>query len=219
MDISHKLSLQYTLAASLLGEVPDELRAAAARLEDQTVHISFFFNDEITEKIIDDLDAATAGVEVKVPRIMYGEPRFERIEFPKPLPSDVGIYAFSRDTLIPRQFLRSDIPHYSLKGQVAVCSREALLGRIPPRLRAAGYKLDESEKRVVLKFTLNGDPSESDRALLSAAISQVSEDFQELRIEGLFDPKPYPQKIYGDGGYNLFRKVGPLDELYVPLTV
>lgn len=184
MNVESKISLIITFGRSLLGEVTDALRAAAVRVEGSIIYVSFFFNEEVTEDILDHYEYAFSEVYAPVLNEEFGSVVFKKIAFPEPLP-DVGLYVFSRDTLFPKQIDSSELINYYLNVRIRIALYQALLGRIPQILRAVRF--EHNNDIVIISFSLDSLIPSSELNLLKQVTQEFSADFPQLKVKDNFE--------------------------------
>lgn len=203
------INLFLGLGRALLCYISSSLRAAAVRLEDHPdkllICVSLYFNGEISEEDRDDLDAAlTEMVSSFVPdkEWFFDYTLFERRDFPLPLPN-VGVYAFSRDTLLPRQIESQDMVSLCFYDSVLISAYQALLGRIPDSLRCA--KISEHNGRFVWNFYLDENFTTANTKLLNQVVDAFIADFPGYTVNPFFRSWPYP-KMLPQSGWSVFRR-------------
>jgi hypothetical protein len=184
MNIENKISLIITFGRSLLGEVTDTLRAAAVHVEGSIIYVFFFFNEEVTEEILDHYEYAFSEVYAPVPNEEFGSVVFKKIAFPEPLP-DVGLYVFSRDTLFPKQIDSSELTNCPLNVQIRIALYQALLGRIPRSLRAVRFEINKDI--VNITFSLESQVLGSELNLFKQAMQEFIMEFPQLTVKDDFE--------------------------------
>jgi len=180
MNLENKISLITTFCKSLLGEITDTLRAAAVRIEGSTIYVSYFFNVDVTEKIIEHYLSADSEVYAPVPKEIFAPTLYEKRIYPDPLP-DVGLYVFSRDTLLPKQINPAELINQPLRIRIKISLLQALLGRIPATLKAV--RVIETLGIITIIFSLDLNYTQEDVSLLKEVISEFSDDYSDLIIK------------------------------------
>ena len=193
------------LSSALIKEVPDSLRAAAMRLENGVLYFYFYFNGEFSEEEQEDMSCVVTEA-MDFPNTTCEE-FYLRKDFPEPLPN-IGIYAFSRDTAVQRSVSRSELAHWDLEIQLGLSLCQALFGKIPLSLRAAGLKTIEEGSE--LWFLFNEGATEKDHLLVQQATELVSVDFPELKIRSRIELCPFPQELTGIEGLVFYKKEPPI---------
>ena len=135
--------------------------------------------------------------------------KYEQRHFPEPLPN-VGVYAFSRDTILPRQIELKEMVGKSLYACAHISGHQALLGRIPSTLRSA--YISEKNGTFFFVFYLDEGFDDSDLLLLKQAAEAFIADFPEYIIHMSFQYWPYPKKI-PPSGWGIFKRKEPYTEI------
>lgn len=180
MNIESKISLILSFGRSLLDEITNSLRAASARVEGSEIHISFFFNCDVTDEMREHYEGAYSEVYAPVPMEVFGSVLFEKRVFPEPLP-DLGVYVFSRDTLLPSQIDPNELGRFPLDVRIKIEMYQVLLGRIPATLRAVRFK--KTEKEVIITSSFDSDVMKMDIELLRKAVREFRCAFPELVVK------------------------------------
>jgi hypothetical protein len=190
------------LCCALTYETPESLRAAAIKIEDSVVYFYYYFNGEVSEDDQDTTSCVSTNALGGFSNVTCEE-LFIRKDFPEPLP-DIGIYAFSRDTIIPKSVSRAETLNYVLEAQAVLSICQALFGKVSSKLRAAG--VNKTDNGLQIHFLLDIKTNERDLFLTHQAAQEVVADFPEIKVDIIIEECPYPQKLPELERYAYYRK-------------
>lgn len=188
MNVESKADALFSLCRALLGEIPFNLRAAAIKIENSVIWTYFFFQGEFSEDDWEDMSCVNTEVISDFPSVDT-EIVVRRLDYPNPLP-EVGLYAFSRDTPMPKSVLQHEIRDCPLLANAILSICQALLGKVSPHLRGVGMK--EIEGGLKVFFFLDKGAKSADFALTEQAAREVVADFPELSVDVDIQYRPFP---------------------------
>ncbi len=215
-------------------EVSPALRAAKIHWDDQEIHLSFYYDGEISD---DDCDSAQCvGTEVisDYPDYQLKEDIL-RWDYPKPIPQGEGEIVYLRrekaagmlymrglmSTLFgeekrqwgkkksvlseQEQTPKSDDEFQEINYTSAVLSMNtALLGSVSPALRAA--MIQWKDKEFHLYFYYDGEISEEDRESAECVAEEVISDFPRYKVNLDIVRLDYPKPIPQEDRKAVYRR-------------
>ena len=193
------LSVQDVLGNS----VTPQLRAVTADI-DESIHeliVSFFYDGEVSEELFE--VASLAGSDINHPEYSNSE-QIVQLDFPKKIPV-CGKLAYLRyepnlpeHTMENKSFLLKDsVPHAVFRLDM----QEALLGKVTPALRHVSVGVDPDHKKLIAHFKYDGEISEKDYQLATAAIRASSISFPDYEMESMIERVDFPNKMSSQGGW------------------
>ena len=207
-----KINLFLSLNRALLGEIPSKLRAAAVKYENHELVAYFYFNGDFTEDEYEDANCAHTEVlcDCSDP-LLTGDIVVERLDFPKPLPN-VGVYVFSRDTLLPHPISCEEVLAEKPEIRAVVSINQAMFGDVNPNLRNVSLKSLETSLAIYFYFDRELDATIND--WVERIMNRVRPDFPDCPLEFHKEFFPVPQRPKDIDRYLFLRKEHPPDEKY-----
>lgn len=90
-----RVAMIFSLLTGLLGEVSPELRSASIKWDDPCVYVYFFYDGPISEENEESAQCVATEVIACFPKHQL-EVNIQRLDYPHPLPQDVGELVYRR---------------------------------------------------------------------------------------------------------------------------
>ena len=190
----------YALWLRVIDEVPPDLRAVAARMENvkaldapgSVTSVYFFFEGEISQNDESMLRQKIGHIRDSFPTETV-KTHFIRKEIYEPLP-DVGDYVFARDTMKLFSTTERVLQETGIISDDAWTISQCLIGKIPSHLRAAGVRT-WSPASMDIFFFLDPNATSQERELLKQAANEMISRFPMRRIHVQIEEYPYPNEL------------------------
>lgn len=203
MTQNSNASAALSLCIALLDEVTPNLRAASAKVEDSIVLTYFFFNKEYSTEEYENMMIVNTEVFASL-STWDTDFVFKIIPPPLPLPTDVGNYAFSRDTSIQKKVSQTEMKNWTVEARAIVTICQTLFGRIFPTLRATGLNCQKNSLDIF--FFLDKPATDSEAILLNEVIEEITAVLSDCQIKIHVQVIPSPQKCPPLDRYAFKRK-------------
>ncbi|MES2122723.1 MAG: hypothetical protein V4492_08115 [Chlamydiota bacterium] len=211
-----QISIEYALLSaqrSLLDVVTPELRAVVVDVchEDNLMYMYFYYDGEVSEKLIDLWQCATAEASAPLGPDCFLDYGVERLDYPKEIPLR-GRYAYLRKGELfqgvgfPFRMGEGQPSEYPIANAMLAVQR-AMLGIVSPELRSVVVDAPKGEHFLYIRFYYEGEVTQELIALWQRAIVEASRDFgSEYQLDGAVERVDYPQEIPFRGRFAYFRK-------------
>ncbi len=196
-----------TLQCALVNCVPPTLRAITVDI-DETKHNLipiFYFDEEITGELLDMVTTLLTEVDTYTIQHYFISLDVVELGFKKTIPIR-GRLAFLRyEPILPlitrenRSFLLQDsFPAHAI---YRLDMQEALLGKVTPALRNVSVAADPEQKKLIAHFIYDGEISELDRKLATAAIEDSRISFPDYEMDSLIERVDCPNQMSRRGNW------------------
>jgi hypothetical protein len=196
----------YTLLLSLqdaLGNcVTPELRAITFDVVKKKggVFLWFFYDTEITWELEDHVSTLLVEVDTYSKELDMAGYEVIQLDSNKPIPVQ-GKFAYLRYEKILPKFEREshtfllrekDYPHHAV---FRLDMQQALLGRVTPPLRHVSVSADPVKKKLIAHFIYDGEISELNRQLATAAILDSRISLLDFEMRSFIERIDYPNEM------------------------
>ena len=184
------------LQSGLGSHVIPQLRAVTVHLDDrrQAVIPCFFYDCEITEELIE--ECLEALEEVYVGDYTGCIEEIIQLNYPKKFPIH-GKLAYLRYESVLPEFKKENRSFLLKEGFTPLAvyrldMQEALLGKVTPALRHVSVNADPNQRKLVAHFIYDGEISELDQRLATAAIQESRISLPDYEIDSVIERVDFP---------------------------
>ncbi len=190
------LCIQGTLGNS----VTPQLRAVSLDIDEENYEllVYFYYDGELTEELDELFSIVLLEVDTYTEHDYFIRDSIYSLKVPEKIPVR-GKFAFLRyESILPkfkkenRTFLLQEwppIPVFCLDMQ------EALLGKVTPALRHVSVGMDIEKKKLIAHFIYDGEISEREFNLATAAIQESRKSFPEYEMDSLIERVDFPNRM------------------------
>jgi hypothetical protein len=195
---SHIYYALLCLQSGLSNHVIPQLRAVTAHLDDkrQAVVASFFYDCKITEELIEECGEALE--EVYVGDYTGCIEEIIQLNYPKEIPIHGKLAYLRYESILPE--FKKENRSFLLKGTYPPLAvyrldmQEALLGKVTPALRHVSVGADPGQKKLIVHFIYDGEISELDQRLATAAIQESRISLPDYELDSVIERVDFPNK-------------------------
>jgi hypothetical protein len=204
------IDLKLSVGRGLWGNISPKLRAVCVNSAENLIYMYMYFDGEITEEehefcecVLDDVSSDFSFHE----EMKFDMPEI-RLDYPFKIPT-IGEWIYYRYEDIPCLFKYPTLLFHSKIDNVLdeqnvnleLSTQRALLGSVPPKLRAVSVNSVENVIYVYMCF--DGEISKKDHMLCESTINKIKADFscpentkhKDLKIEPSIIRLDYPHKV------------------------
>jgi hypothetical protein len=190
--LSHTYYTLLSLQSGLGGNVIPQLRAVALALDEkmQTIVPSFFYDCEITQELVEQCWDILEEVDDVDPEELL------QIKYPNKIPIHGKLVYLRYEPVLPelkkenRSFLlKEDYPPLAV---YRLDMQEALLGKVTPALRFVSVGADPDQKKLIAHFIYDGEVSELDQRLATAAIQESRISLPDYEMDSVIERVDFP---------------------------
>lgn len=188
-----------SLQGALINAVTPQLRAVMVDI-DPVNHEwlpCFFYDGELTEELLMLTSCILVEVETNTVKRYYCRETILRLDFPEKIPIRGKLAFLRKEPILPefkredRKFLLKDaVPHAVFRLDM----QEALLGKVTPALRHVSVGMNPDEKRLVAHFIYDGEISQEDFQLATAAIEESRGSFPDYEMDSFIERVDFPNE-------------------------
>jgi len=165
--------------SALVDAVTFQLRAAIVDVYEYELHLFFFYDGYIDEKLQDLLECASTEASTAFPPDFSLRSTIDRLDYPMPIPI-LGKLAYLRHEKMCRS-------------AALLAMSQALIGKISPNLRAA--KINWNDSVIDLLFYYHGEIAELEKDLANSVAVEFTERFPSYQINLEMIRSDYPHAI------------------------
>lgn len=190
-----------SIQEALCNSVTPQLRAVSLSIDKENFEfLPFFYYDGIlTDELIELTGVVLAETDTFTGEVYFCRDSILRLDYPEKIPVK-GTFAFLRyEPDLPefkkknRNFLRNEFVPFAI---FRLDMQEALLGKVTPALRNVSVGMNSEEKKLIAHFIYDGEISDRDFTLASAAIRESGCSFPDHEIESHIERVDFPNEMF-----------------------
>jgi hypothetical protein len=197
------LSLQNALG----GSVTPQLRAVTVDIDMKNHELlpCFFYDGEITEEISDLYSVLLTEIDTNTAENYFCREKILKLASPEKIPIRGKLAYLRYEPTLPmfekedRAFLlKEGFPFHAV---FRLDMQEALLGKITPALRHVSVGIDPDKKKLTAHFIYDGEISEKNFKLATAAIQESRGTFSGYNMDSFIERVDFPNEMSHRGNW------------------